>query len=157
MPAPFCSAIKRAASFFASARRVRRLHDFVFTDLQWEEMMLPINLAFFLRNAEKRMTVMYPSPAGAIESQLGLHSWDERVEGHRFLVEMEPEVEALIVNRVGPEPLYYIAPIDECYRLTGVIRTKWRGLSGGTAVWAAITEFFAELEKKASGVQVRHA
>jgi hypothetical protein len=32
-----------------------------------------------------------------------------------------------------------------------VIRTKWRGLSGGTEVWAAITEFFDALKSRANG------
>ena len=33
---------------------------------------------------------------------------------------------------------YYIVPIDECYRLVGLIRMHWRGLSGGTEVWKEI-------------------
>ena len=139
-------------------RQVRQLEDFVFTDLQWEEMMLPINLAFFYRNGDGQMTAMYPSPAGAIESQIGLAHWEERIAGHGRLMAMEPEVEALIVNRVDNKPMYFIAPIDECYRLTGVIRTRWRGLSGGTEVWAAITEFFHDLQQKSCGApEVRHA
>jgi hypothetical protein len=138
-------------------RRVRRLDDFGFTDLQWEQMMLPINLAFFLRNPEGEMVAMYPSPAGAIESALGLEEWDELVAGCRPLKRMEPEVEALLVNRVG-EPVYFVVPIDECYRLVGLIRMKWRGLSGGTDVWGAVAGFLAELQRKAGGeMQVRHA
>lgn len=132
-------------------RRVRQLHDFAFTDLEWEQMMLPINLAFFLRNAEGGVTVMYPSPAGAIESQMGVTNWEELVRGQAVLTTMEPEVEALIVNRISTPAVCVVAPIDECYRLVGVIRTKWRGLSGGTEVWAAITEFFNELRSKADG------
>jgi hypothetical protein len=138
-------------------RRVRQLHDFRFTDLQWEEMMLPINLAFFLRNAEGKMVAMYPSPAGAIESLLGLDAWDERVAGCARLRALQPEVEALLVNRVG-DPVYFIVPIDECYRLVGIIRTRWRGLSGGTEVWGAVAEFLRDLERKAGGSgQVHHA
>jgi hypothetical protein len=132
-------------------RRVWQLHDFAFTDLEWEQMMLPINMAFFLRNAQGGMTVMYPSPAGAIESQMGIENWDDLVHGQTVLQSMQPEVEALIVNRISQPAVYVVAPIDECYRLVGVIRTKWRGLSGGTDVWAAITEFFEELRKKADG------
>ena len=36
---------------------------------------------------------------------------------------MEPDVEALLINRVGPAREYFLAPIDECYRLVGLIRT----------------------------------
>jgi len=131
-------------------RRVRRLVGFRFTDLQWEQMMLPINLAFFLRNADGKIVAIYPSPAGAIESALGLDDWDELVAGCRLLGSMEPEVEALLVNRVG-EPVYFVLPIDECYRLVGLIRMKWRGLSGGTEVWAAVAGFLADLQRKAGG------
>ncbi|WP_433985005.1 DUF5947 family protein [Tunturiibacter empetritectus] len=47
---------------------------------------------------------------------------------------------------------YYIAPIDECYKLVGLIRTNWRGLSGGAAVWTEIGRFFLELRSKADPV-----
>ena len=46
----------------------------------------------------------------------------------------------------------YRVGIDECYRLVGLIRTHWRGLSGGTAVWDEIHRFFANLKER-SGSQ----
>jgi hypothetical protein len=48
---------------------------------------------------------------------------------------------------------YYLVPIDECYKLVGLIRTHWRGLSGGTEVWREIGAFFAELKKQAGFVE----
>jgi hypothetical protein len=152
----FCD--QQSGKYLRVPREVHELNDFAFSDLQWEEMRLPINLAFFYRGADGRMIAMYPSPAGAIESRIDLARWDEQVAKHPRLLAMQPEVEALIVNRVSAEPMYFIAPIDECYRLTGIIRTNWRGLSGGTDVWAAITEFFCDLKRKSGGiVEVRHA
>jgi hypothetical protein len=44
---------------------------------------------------------------------------------------------------------YYIAPIDECYRLVGLIRANWKGLSGGSEVWAEIGRFFSGLRSLA--------
>jgi Family of unknown function (DUF5947) len=152
----FCD--QQGGKYLRVPRDVRQLNDFAFTDLQWEEMMLPINLAFFYRNADGQITAMYPSPGGAIESDINLSRCEDSFTGHRRLMAMKPEVEALIVNRVSETPMYFIAPIDECYRLTGVIRTKWRGLSGGTDVWAAVTEFFHALKQKAGSIPgVRHA
>jgi hypothetical protein len=142
----FCD--QQGGKYLRVPRRVRQLLDFSFSDLEWEEMMLPINLAFIYRTGEGRMSALYPSPAGAIESQVGLPSWEQQVGNHPALQAMEPEVEALIVNRVSDPSQYFIAPIDECYRLTGVIRTKWRGLSGGTELWAAISGFFLDLQQK---------
>ena len=71
---------------------------------------------------------------------------------------MEPEVEALIVNRIGEQDAYFIAPIDECYRLVGLIRTRWRGLSGSPEVWGAVAAFFEQLRQQAGGSpRVDHA
>jgi len=40
-------------------------------------------------------------------------------------------------------------PIDKCYELVGLIRTNWRGLSGGSEVWEAIGQYFAKLKEQA--------
>jgi hypothetical protein len=151
----FCD--QQDGKFLRVPRRVRELHDFYFTDLQWEEMMLPINLAFVLRNREGRATVLYPSPAGAVESQLNCETWEDHISAHPKLRAMEPEVEALIINRVGEQNAYFIAPIDECYRLVGLIRISWRGLSGSPEVWGAVALFFHELREKANGKAGSHA
>jgi hypothetical protein len=42
-----------------------------------------------------------------------------------------------------------VVPIDACYKLVGLIRLNWRGLSGGADVWQKIGEFFGELRAKA--------
>ena len=41
-----------------------------------------------------------------------------------------------------------MVPIDECYKLVGLIRLHWHGLSGGTEVWREVAQFFAELRTK---------
>lgn len=130
-------------------RRPRMLTDFQITDLEWEALMLPINLAFFYRDSAADKTVaMYPSPAGAMESLLTLESWAEIVRHNLKLESMQPFVEALLVNRMGASKDYFLVPIDECYRLVGLIRTHWRGLSGGNEVWKQLREFFSELKRK---------
>ena len=58
------------------------------------------------------------------------------MQANPVLESLEPDVEALLVNRVGhareaSAAEYYIAPIDACYQLVGLIRVHWRGLSGG--------------------------
>jgi Family of unknown function (DUF5947) len=140
-------------------RRIRFLPDFHLTDAQWESLMIPINMAFFFHStAAEHVLALYPSPAGATESLLSLDSWEEIVQSNPMLKEMEPDVEALLVNRVGvargySDAEYYLVPIDECYKLVGLIRAHWRGLSGGTKVWEEIAEFFAGLKQRSTSVR----
>ena len=132
-------------------RRVRSLPDFRITDAQWDSLLIPIGLAFFLESsADGRVLALYPSPAGSTESLLSLEAWWEIVQENPVLAEMEPDVEALLVDRLDAEGEYYLAPIDKCYQLVGLIRSNWRGLSGGTEVWAKIRWFFDKLKEGAN-------
>jgi hypothetical protein len=132
-------------------RDVWSLPDFRLADAQWDSLLIPINLAFFYRSSPAgRVVVLYPGPAGATESLLELEAWEELAEVNPVLRELAPDVEALLVNRVERARQYYRAPIDECFKLVGIIRTHWRGFSGGTAVWQEIDRFFAELQERAN-------
>jgi hypothetical protein len=132
-------------------RRIRLLSEFRLTDGQWDSLMIPIQLAFFFESTpDNRVVALYPSPAGPTESLLALDSWDEIVRDNPVLQGMEADVEALLVSRVGGAHDYYLVPIDECYKLVGLIRTHWRGLSGGTEVWREILQFFASLKERST-------
>jgi hypothetical protein len=136
-------------------RDIRLLSNFQMTDAEWDGLLIPINLAFFFENSrDSRVSAFYPSPAGATESLLPLEAWSTIVEANPILKQMESDVEALLVNRVGhsrgaAQAEYYIVPIDACYKLVGLIRIHWRGLSGGTEVWQEIGNFFAQLKSRA--------
>lgn len=113
--------------------------------------MIPIGMAFFFRSSlDQRVIALYPSPVGATESLLDLQAWNEIVIGNQTLSEMELDTEALLINRVNGASDYYLVPIDECFKLVGLIRTKWRGLSGGQDVWNAIEKFFNELKGRSN-------
>jgi Family of unknown function (DUF5947) len=131
-------------------RRIRALRDFQLTDAQWDALCLPIDLAFLVKSSIQARTVAnYPSPAGATESLLSLEAWDDIVRDNPMLATMEADTEALLVNRVGTSAEYFLAPIDQCYKLVGLIRTRWTGFSGGTEVWSSIRGFFDELRRHA--------
>jgi Family of unknown function (DUF5947) len=128
-------------------RDARPLPDFQLADSDWENLALPINLAFFFYDSpSKKMTALYPSPAGATESLLPLTAWEAIVRQNPVLEKMEADVEALLVNRGAEANDYYIAPIDKCFELVGLIRMHWRGFSGGEEVWREIDKFFAQLK-----------
>jgi hypothetical protein len=135
-------------------RNVRLLSDFHMTDAEWDSLLIPIGMAFFFKSSVQNATLaIYPSPAGATESLLSLDAWQEIVSNNPPLTRMEPDVEALLVNRLDAtrHPAeYYLVPIDKCYELVGLIRSRWRGLSGGSDVWDQIREFFDALKKHAA-------
>jgi hypothetical protein len=138
-------------------REVRFLAGFRLTDAEWESLMIPINMAFFFESSvEEKVVALYPSPAGATESQLPLDTWSGIVAENPTLARMGQDVEALLVNRLGPTrgysaAEYYLLPIDECYKLVWLIRSHWKGLSGGADVWKQLELFFAKLKGR-SGV-----
>ncbi|MBO0798668.1 MAG: hypothetical protein J2P31_07575 [Blastocatellia bacterium] len=136
-------------------RRTHFLRDFRLTEAQWQSLLIPIQLAFiFYETAAQRAVALYPSPAGPTESWLEASSWAEIMALDPALQKMEPDVEALLINRMrraNNVEEYYIAPIDECFRLSGLLRVHWRGLSGGARVWEEIARFFLELKQRASG------
>jgi hypothetical protein len=141
------------------SRRTWLLADFQITDGQWENLLIPINMAFFFySSAQGRMVALYPSPAGAVESLLPLDAWNDIIRENSLLNQLEPDIEALLVNRVGhahelsPAECYF-APIDDCFKLVGLIRTHWKGLSGGNDVWVEIGGFFSALRDRAERVR----
>ena len=70
------------------------------------------------------------------------------VVANPVLAEFSSDVEALLVNRIGTVRDAFRVPIDECFKLVGLIRAHWRGLSGGTQVWDEVARFFARLEER---------
>src|SRR5580700_5608607 len=169
-----CSCEACGLLFSGQATKYRRvpqrfllLDDFQLTEAQWGSLLIPINMAFFFQSTSRgRPVAIYPSPAGPMESLLDLSSWSELVEANPALRSMEPDVEALLVDRIsrntpqagghertGAEgPHYFLVPIDACYKLVGLIRAHWRGLSGGQEVWREIDKFFTELQRKSQVV-----
>jgi hypothetical protein len=133
---------------------VQTLQDFDMSDGQWDSLMIPIEMAFFFKSSPRgRVVALYPSPAGAVESLLPLDTWDDIQRANPVLKEMDADVVALLANRVGASrgsrpAEYYVIPIDECYKLVGLIRAHWRGLSGGTEVWREVGQFFDSLKRR---------
>jgi hypothetical protein len=124
--------------------------NFQMSDEQWENLSIPVGLAFFFHSSKSGLTrAVYPSPAGPMDSLLPLDAWQEIVAQNPALHELVPDVEAILVNRVREARDVFRVPLDECYKLIGLIRMKWRGISGGSEVWDETRRFFESLNQRA--------
>jgi hypothetical protein len=124
-----------------------RVDDLELDDTRWADLAIPVDMAFFFHKSdEAKVVAYYPSPAGPTESLLELDAWEEIERDNPVLGSLEPDVEALLVNRARGVRKQYVVPIEDCYRLVGLIRTNWRGFSGGSEVWERIEAFFEELD-----------
>jgi len=138
-------------------KEMRALADFRMSDANWESLTVPINLAFFFRNGETGgITALFPSPGGATESVVPIETWELIRADNPVLQALQPDIEALLVNRLGSqrgfaEHQYFLAPIDECFKLVGLVRANWRGLSGGDDLWCVLREFFTDLTRRSAG------
>jgi hypothetical protein len=126
-----------------------RIDDLEMDDLAWEELRLPVELAFFFRSSQAgRVMAYYPSPMGATESLLALEAWEALEDGNPVLRTLEDDVEALLVNRVRGARRHWVVPIEDCFTLVGVIRMHWKGLTGGKDVWDEIGRFCDGLDAR---------
>jgi len=135
----------------------RRMHlgGFELDDARWADLRIPVEMAFFFHHSRAdRVMAFYPSPAGPTESLLELDAWEEIERANPLLGSLEPDVEALLVNRARGVREHYIVPIEDCYRLVGLIRMNWRGLSGGAEVWQEIESFFTGLAGRAEEAEM---
>ena len=129
--------------------RIVWLDDFELSDERWAAFGLPIGLAFFLDSTTAGgIVAFYPSPGGSMESELDLNAWDELVKDNPVLASLDADGEALLVNRTSDPPQHAIVPVDECYRLVGLVKVAWEGISGGSGPEEAIAGFFDELRSR---------
>ena len=101
------------------------------------------------------MVACYPSPAGATESLLELETWEEIRREHPVLAELEPDVQALLVNRVRRGAARRRASSCRSTSASGWSASSgshWKGFTGGTDVWEEIDAFLRRL----AGRRARH-
>jgi hypothetical protein len=130
--------------------------DFTLGPGQWDELEIPVSLAFLFRNSLQHRTIaFYPGPAGATESELTLAAWDSVVAANPQLCVLEPDIEALLIRAPdrgrgtgGDDFTCHVVPIDACYELVGQLRQLWRGFDGGDDAHRAMDAFFARVSER---------
>lgn len=116
----------------------------------WERLRIPVSVAFFFRNsALDRLVALYPSPAGATESELEPESWQPVLAASSLAGLLEPDVEALLLRKHQDRVECYLVPVDICYELVGRMRLRWQGFDGGAEARADLEAFFTHVRERA--------
>jgi hypothetical protein len=131
--------------------RYRRLPSTPVSDVDWDALSIPVDLAFFLFSSDAgRVIGFYPGPAGVTESHLRFDTWP-LLEVPSRIGGIVPDTEALLLRRTAGALTCFIVPVDACYELAGRIRSHWTGWNGGDEVRREIDRFFAALLEKTAG------
>src|SRR6185436_16288011 len=78
--------------FRPTGSRTMWLEGFELPDELWAGLRIPIGLAFFMHSSVTSCVVaLYPSPGGAMESELHFETWGRLVELNPVLAELEPD------------------------------------------------------------------
>jgi hypothetical protein len=122
-------------------------------EMDWNELQIPVTMAFFFFNsALGRVVAGYPSPGGVTECELDLQAWDRLAAAYPLLAELTPDTEAIFVH----SDEIFLIPIDMCYSLVGELRLYWQGFDGGAEVRAALDKFLADLRRRAVALERGH-
>lgn len=154
----FTSTGAAGGRYRAVPERYLSFPSFALSPGQWDDLQVPVGMAFFFTNSRLERTVaFYPSPAGATESELTLGAWDEVVAANPELATLIPDVEAILVRQGSSgDTECYLVPIDSCYELVGHLRLLWRGFEGGREAHERIDSFFADVRTRSRPAREAH-
>ena len=131
--------------------------DHPLTDEDWNELQIPVAMAFFFFNSElDRVVAGYPSPGGTTECELDLAAWDRLAAAYPLLAALAPDVEAIFAHRTDRGREVFLIPIDMCYSLVGELRLRWSGFDGGAEVRESLAAFLDDLRRRALPLNREH-
>ena len=98
------------------------------------DLGVPVDMAFVVR-VDRTFEGLLSQPGRA----------DRVAAGVEPPVELADDVEALLVR----DDRAWIVGIDVCFALVGLVRTHWRGITGGVEVRRELDAFFEGLDRTA--------
>lgn len=136
--------------------RILRDDGFFVPEELWDDLGIPVRLAFLFFNASRgRAFVGYPSPAGAVETEITDDAWAELRACSALARRLEPDVEALLFyGERGSRAQCMLVPIDACYRLVARLRRHWEGFDGGDPARRSLDAFLADLHRRSRPLRV---
>jgi hypothetical protein len=103
-----------------------------------------VELAFFFRvSLTGVVKVGRPGRFGVDEEVVDQEAWATLTDRNPILNDLESDVEALLVSRLGLEAEHYRVSIDHGYRLLALVRGDW----AGSRVPTAVREYFTALRQ----------
>lgn len=162
---------EKGSPYLRVVQEVHRLDNCHLADPEWDTLTAPSGLAILVRDAHDRILaiqhISIESPSGdsaedsgapaATERRVPPDLWRSLVDAHPSLRALQPEVEALLIHRLGPEPECFLVPRAEANRLAALLQQNWRGLSGGIDLWRAVARFFDDVRRRSACPQARCA
>ncbi len=116
----------------------------------WPALGLPAGMAFFVPrgHGDVGVTAHYPGPAGATEGAVAREAWSDVARRCEAAGGIEPEVQALLVNRIDGAREHWIVGVDRCWELVARVREHWKGLTGGDDMKRELARFFSEVAQE---------
>jgi hypothetical protein len=118
------------------------------TDREWASLEIPVKLAMITVHSSGVVSVGYPGPGGVARAVVAPEAWTAISTAHAALQEMQADLECLVINRMEAAEQLFVTPLDQAYRLAGLVRRHWQGVSGGPEVRRQVQGFCAPLRRR---------
>ena len=141
------------AHFRSVPDRYLAFTDFALSPEQWDNLQIPVSVAFFFLNSSLGQSGGLLPGAGrrhrvrAPARHLGRGHRGQPPTRERCSPTSRRSWSAARPEQGGAE--CYIVPIDACYELVGHLRTLWRGFDGGKEANAKLDAFFDDVRARA--------
>ena len=121
-----------SARYLRLRTRVRLVPGMRVDDATLRALEIPVRLAFVVPSrVHDSVFATYPNAHGATESVVPAAAWREVVRALPDGFAIEPDVEGLLIDHLGGRTDSYLASVDVCHAVVGLLRRHGAAASGG--------------------------